>query len=72
MDNTLHDCIWVFPKIRGTIFGGPHNKIIVYWGLYLGPLILGNYHIPKLLSRNYDEVADLRSFRFVPLTVNAL
>ena len=34
-----------FPKIRGTISGVPIIRIIIYWGLYWGPLILGNYHI---------------------------
>ena len=37
--------IWGFPKIRGTLLGIPIIRIIVYWGLYGGPLILGNYHI---------------------------
>ena len=42
--------IWGFPKIRGTILGVPIIRTIVYWGLYWGPLILGNYHIdPNLL-----------------------
>ena len=46
--------IWGFPKIRGTILGVPIMRIIVFWGLYWGPLILGNYHIgleSKLTSR---------------------
>ena len=37
--------IWGFPKIRGTILGGPLNKdysIGVYIG---GPPILRNYHL---------------------------
>ena len=25
--------------------GGPYNKTVIFWGLYWGPLILGNYHI---------------------------
>ena len=25
--------------------GGPHKKDLVFWGLYWGPPILGNYHI---------------------------
>ena len=37
--------IWGFPKIRGTILGIPIIRTIVYWGLYWGSLILGNYHI---------------------------
>ena len=39
------ECIWGFPKIRGTILGVPIIRIIIYWGLYWGPPILGNYHI---------------------------
>ena len=41
---------WGFPKIRGTILGVPLIRAIVYWGLYLGPPILGNYQTlnPKL------------------------
>ena len=36
-----------FPKIRGTylFLGVPIIRIIVHWGLYWDPLILGNYHI---------------------------
>ena len=37
--------IWGFPKIRGTLLGVPIIRIVVYWGLYWGPPILGNYHI---------------------------
>ena len=36
--------IWGFPKIRGTFWGVPIIRIILYWGLFWGPLILGNYH----------------------------
>ena len=35
----------MFPKIRGTYLGVAIIRIIVYWGLYWGPLILGNYHM---------------------------
>ena len=38
--------IWGFPKIRGTLLGVPIIRTIVVWGLYWGPLILGNYYIP--------------------------
>ena len=37
--------IWEFPKIRGTFLGVPILRIIVYWGLYWGTLILGKYHL---------------------------
>ena len=33
--------IWVFPKIKGTFFGVPIIRTIIYWGT----LSLGNYHI---------------------------
>ena len=29
----------------GTILGVPIIRITLFWGLYWGPLILGNYHI---------------------------
>ena len=35
--------MWGLPNIRGTILGIPIVRTIVYWGLYWGPLILGNY-----------------------------
>ena len=34
-----------FPKIISTLFGVPILKIIVFRGLYWGPLILGNCHV---------------------------
>ena len=30
--------IWGFPKIRATLWGGLIIRIIVFWGLYWGPL----------------------------------
>ena len=36
---------WGFPIIRGTILGGPIIRTIIYWGLYLGTLILGNHQV---------------------------
>ena len=46
--------IWGFPKIRGTatLLGVPIISILVYLGLYWGPLILGNYHMgfPRIRS----------------------
>ena len=33
------EAIWGIPKIRGTFLGVPIIRTIVYWGLYLGPLI---------------------------------
>ena len=41
------DFIWEFPEIRGTILGVPIIRTIIFCGLYWGPLILGNYHIPN-------------------------
>ena len=31
--------------MRGTFLGVPMLRIIVFWGLYWGPLIWGKYHI---------------------------
>ena len=31
--------IWGFPKIGGTFLGVPIIRIIIFWGLYWGPLI---------------------------------
>ena len=42
--------IWGFLKIRGTFFGVPIIRTIVYWGLYWGTLILRNYHMLKYTS----------------------
>ena len=32
-------------KMGGTLFGVSIRRIIVFWGLHWGPLILGNYHM---------------------------
>ena len=29
--------IWEFPKIKGTVFGGPHKNGSYYLGSYIGP-----------------------------------
>ena len=36
---------WGFPKTAGTFLGVPISRILVFWGLYWGPPVLGNYHI---------------------------
>ena len=45
--------IWGFPNIRGTFLGVPIIRILVFWGLYWGPFILGNYYmtLPELQRR---------------------
>ena len=51
--------IWVVVKIRGTILGVPIIRTIVFWGLYWGPLNLGNYHIEvciRMTSGVYQDV----------------
>ena len=40
-----------FPKIRGTFLGVPIVRILVFWGLDWGPLILGNYHMVRCHHR---------------------
>ena len=37
--------IFSLMALIGVPLGVPIIRIIVYWGLYWGPLILGNYHI---------------------------
>ena len=32
---------WGFPRIRGTFFGGPHNKEYSIWGSILGSPYFG-------------------------------
>ena len=32
-----------FHKIQGTFLGVPVTSVFVFWGLYWGPLIVGNY-----------------------------
>ena len=34
-----------FPKFRGTLLGVPIIRTIVFWALYRGTPILGNYHL---------------------------
>ena len=34
---------------KNTFSGVATIRIIVFWGLYWGPLILGNYHISEVL-----------------------
>ena len=46
--------IWGFPKIKGTFLGVPIIRNIVYWGLYWGSPILGNYHMGD--SQNYGPL----------------
>ena len=50
--------IWGFPKIRGTFLGVPIIRTIVFWGLYWGPLILGNYHLYRY---TYNTVSGLET-----------
>ena len=46
MQNDLEEAqMGGFPKIRGTFLGVPIMRFIVFWGLYWGPPILGNYHM---------------------------
>ena len=42
----FYELISMFPKIRGNLFGVPIIRTLVFWSLYWGPLILGNYHNP--------------------------
>ena len=41
---TPQKATWGFPNKRGTFLGVPITRTIIFWGLYWGPPILGNYH----------------------------
>ena len=43
--STAKQSKWGFPKFRGTFLGVPIIRIIIYWGLYWVPLVLGNYQM---------------------------
>ena len=38
------------PKIRGTFWGVPIIRTTVFRGPYWGPLILGNYQLPEVIT----------------------
>ena len=69
-DSLLLLVIWGFPQIRGTSLGVPIIRIIVFWGLYWGPPILGNYHMvvsrgrrPRLTTVTYFTILSLGARR---------
>ena len=45
-----------FPKIRGTLLGVPIIRILVFWGLYWGPLILGSMEIISILGVIWEVI----------------
>ena len=47
-------------QIRATILGVPKIRIIVFWGLYWGPPLLGNYHIPYSSPNLSWTIFDIR------------
>ena len=47
-----------FPTIRGTGFGVPTIGTIVYWGLYWGTPIFGNYHVSHDLNSLKGYIGD--------------
>ena len=48
---------WVISKIRGTFLRVPIMRTLVFWGLHWGPLILGNYHLKFIDSRQCLDLA---------------
>ena len=53
--------IWGFLKTRGNFLGILIIRTVVYWGVYRGTLILGNYHLglyftpqPKERPKNFS------------------
>ena len=58
----LTKTMWEFPKIMGTLFGGPYNKDPTIWGTILGSPILGNPHATlfhKPCGRELEELSNL-------------
>ena len=53
-----------FPKIRGTILRVPIIRTIIYWGLYWGRPILGNYHLIKQEFGASSDVSSICSSMF--------
>ena len=52
--------MWGFPKIRGTRLGVLIMRIIIFGGLYWGPIILGNYHMRLRVSKAHtDDIGDV-------------
>ena len=50
-----------FPKLGVPFLGVPIIRILIFWGLYWGPLILGNYHIGiKGLYKGYIGIMENR------------
>ena len=37
--------MWGSPKSRGTFLGVPMIRIVIFWALFCGPPVLGNYHM---------------------------
>ena len=66
---TMSKLLWVVPKIRGTIFGDPHNKDYSILGSILGSPYLGKLPytwLPRVryLQGDYGEV--IRVFERLP------
>ena len=61
LDSALQGCMTLnrfgdFPKLGVPFLGVPIIRTIVFWGLYWGPLILGNYHFLPVWMRPYGEI----------------
>ena len=44
-----------FPKLGVPLLGGPRLRLIVFWGLYWGPLFGENYHMGMNMNTNMDK-----------------
>ena len=55
--------IWGFPKIRGTLFGGPYNKDYNIWGSILGYPYFGK--LPYPLGGKCIEVLSYRKLQYL-------
>ena len=50
------------PKIRGTLLEVPIVRTIVFWGLYWGPLIFGNYQMKSVGSEQFISLTADQGF----------
>ena len=58
-----HQAKWEFPKIWSTFLRVPIIRTILYWGLYWGPPIEGNYQVLEALADSglWDSLLSLQA-----------
>ena len=54
-----------FPKIGVTFLGVPIIRVVVFWGIYWGPLLLGNHHVGiQCILRRFGDFSSVSSLGF--------